>query len=79
MAPNNNRITNINNNGRFTPPTLEEVRDYCHERKNGIDPQKFIDHYEANGWIRGKTKIKDWKACVRTWEKTTERYGDDAL
>ena len=54
---------------RFTPPTIQEVADYCKERKNGVNPQTFLDHYEANGWVRGKTKIKDWKACVRTWEK----------
>ena len=52
----------------FTPPQLHEVSQYCIERKNGIDAQKFIDHYSANGWMRGKNKIKDWKACVRTWE-----------
>ena len=58
----------------FRPPTLEEVAAYCRERKNGIDPQEFIDHYSANGWMRGKTKISDWKACVRTWEgKRKER------
>ena len=51
------------------PPSVDEVRAYCEERKNNIDPQRFIDHYEANGWMRGKTKIKDWKACVRTWER----------
>lgn len=55
--------------GRFTPPTVKEVSEYCRERKNGIDAQDFIDHYEANGWMRGKNKIKDWKACIRTWEK----------
>lgn len=54
---------------RFIPPTLSEITAYCQERQNGIDPQKFIDHYTANGWMRGKTKVKDWKACVRTWEK----------
>lgn len=53
---------------RFIPPTLEEVKAYCEERKNDIDPQQFLDHYEANGWMRGKNKIRDWKACVRTWE-----------
>jgi hypothetical protein len=55
--------------GRFAPPTYEEVKSYCEERGNSIDPQRFIDHYEANGWMRGKTKIKNWRACVRTWEK----------
>lgn len=53
----------------FVPPTLEEVRQYCLERGNGINPEQFIDHYQANGWMRGKNKIKDWRACVRTWEK----------
>ena len=54
---------------RFTPPTVEEVAAYCRERNNGIDPQKFVDHYKTNDWKRGNTKIKDWQACVRTWEK----------
>lgn len=53
---------------RFTPPTLEEVISYCRERGNAVQANKFIDHYEASGWMRGKNKIKDWKACVRTWE-----------
>ena len=55
---------------RFAPPSLQEVTDYCQERNNLVVPQEFIDHYQANGWVRGKTKIKDWKACVRTWEKS---------
>lgn len=58
-----------NTKGRFTPPSVNEVAEYCRERKNGINPQEFVDHYETNGWMRGKNKIKDWKACVRTWEK----------
>ena len=56
--------------GGFDPPTVEQVRDYCRERKNDIDAQAFVDHYTANGWMRGKNKIKDWRACVRTWEQT---------
>jgi hypothetical protein len=59
---------------RFIPPTLDEVKAYCQERKNSVDPERFIDHYTANGWVRGKTKIKDWKACVRTWEKGNKSY-----
>ena len=53
---------------RFTPPVLEEVISYCRERKNNVEANNFLNHYEANGWMRGKNKIKDWKACVRTWE-----------
>lgn len=55
---------------RFTPPTIEQVRAYCLERGNAVDPQRFVDYYSANGWIQGKGKaIKDWKAAVRLWEQ----------
>jgi hypothetical protein len=68
---------------RFTPPSLQDVTDYCKERGNAVSPSAFLDHYEANGWMRGKTKIKDWKACVRTWEKSAstshERTQDMAV
>jgi len=53
----------------FKPPSVEEVRAYCNERKNCIDPDRFVDFYAAKGWMIGKNKIKDWKACIRTWEK----------
>lgn len=54
----------------FVKPTLEEVKAYCDERKNGIDPQAFLDSNEAKGWVIGKNKTpaKDWKAMIRTWE-----------
>jgi hypothetical protein len=55
-------------NNRFTPPTLDEVSYYCDERKNDVNPLKFINFYESKGWLIGKNKMKDWKAAVRTWE-----------
>ena len=57
---------------RFRAPSLEEVAEYCRERNNGIDPQHFLDFYESRGWMYGKTRIKDWKKCVNTWEKREE-------
>lgn len=64
----------INNSGtsprkNFIPPTLEEVQAYCKERNNNVDAQKWHDFYQSKGWYVGKNKMKDWKACVRTWEK----------
>lgn len=56
---------------RFKPPTVEEVRAYCIERKNNIDANRFVDFYTANGWMVGKNKMKDWKAAVRTWERNS--------
>ena len=53
----------------FKPPTLQEVEEYCKERNNNVNPQRFIDFYTSKGWMVGKNKMKDWKACVRTWEQ----------
>lgn len=58
---------------RFVPPTVEQVREYCDERGNDVDPQHFVDYYTARGWKLGKNSVKDWKACVRTWERNS--YG----
>ncbi len=56
---------------RFVKPTIEEVADYCNERNNDVDAEKFYDYYSSNGWKVGKNAMKDWKASVRTWEKNT--------
>ena len=54
---------------RFTPPTVEEVRAYCQERGNHVDPERFVDFYSSKGWMVGKNHMKDWRAAVRTWER----------
>ena len=55
---------------RFTPPTVDEVAEYCKELNYKIDPQYFIDYYVARGWeLKPGQKVKDWKACIRTWKK----------
>ena len=61
------------NTKHFTPPTVEEVKQYCYERHNSVDPQVFVDFYESKGWMVGKNKMKDWKACIRTWERDNTR------
>lgn len=58
---------------RFTPPTLEEVKAYCLERGNNVDAERFIDYYTSNGWKVGKNSMKDWKAAVRTWERSDSK------
>ena len=78
----NNINNNINNNisaKRFVKPTVEEVQAYCKERNNNVDADKFITHYQSNGWKVGKTPMKDWKAAVRTWEKNDYGYHNKAV
>jgi hypothetical protein len=55
---------------KFVKPTVVEISAYCKERGNQVDSQKFWDFYESKGWKVGKNPMKDWKACVRTWEKS---------
>lgn len=69
MINNENNENNEKQKKVFKPPTLEEVRDYCCERMNTVDPEAFIDFYASKGWMIGKDKMKDWKAAVRTWER----------
>lgn len=68
----NNRAKKSNN---FIPPTVEEVQDYCQERKNNVDAQTFVNFYESKGWMVGKNKMKNWKAAVVTWERNQKDSG----
>jgi hypothetical protein len=72
-----NNITDKEKTKRFIPPSLNEVIEYCQERKNLVDPSKFIDHYTSNGWMVGKNKMKDWKASIRTWEKNSTNFNQN--
>ena len=63
----------------FTPPTLEDVQAYCQERGNNVDAERFIDFYTSKGWMVGKNPMKDWKACVRTWEKSSKKVGANGV
>lgn len=53
----------------FVPPTVEQVRAYCQERRNNVDAEHFVSFYDSKGWKVGKDKMKDWQAAVRTWER----------
>jgi hypothetical protein len=72
QATNKQLTTNKNDNNEkniFIKPSLQEVLQYCIERNNKIDAYQFINFYDSKGWMVGRNKMKDWKACVRTWEK----------
>lgn len=65
----NARTCETNRNDDFTPPTVEEVRAYCKERKNGIKAERFVSYYECRLWMLGNgVPVTDWKAAVRAWE-----------
>jgi len=64
---------------RFCKPTIEEVKTYCLERKNGIDAEQFWNFYESKGWKVGKTPMKDWQAAVRTWERGRFSYKNNLI
>ena len=65
----------VSDRKRFTAPTIEDVKAYCKERGNRVDPERFIDYYTSNGWKVGKNPMKDWKAAVRTWERSEPKQG----
>ena len=58
---------------RFSPPSVEEVREYISEKGYNINPENFVDFYQSKGWKIGQTKMKDWKASVRTWARREKK------
>ena len=64
-------------NTSFKPPTLSEVNDYCIERKNSVNPNKFFNYYESNGWKVGRNKMKAWRSAVHTWESNSNDTNSD--
>jgi DNA-binding transcriptional MerR regulator len=72
LTTNKNEKNVKNERSIFIEPTYNEILEYCSERKNGVDVNKFLNFYSAKGWMVGKNKMIDWKACVRTWEKPIE-------
>ena len=81
---NNKQITTTNNEKNeknekklFIRPSLQEVEQYCIERNNNINAQYFLAYYDAKGWMIGKNKVKDWKACIRTWELRNKKENTD--
>lgn len=64
---------------RFVPPTLNEVQDYILKSGYSVDADRFVDFYEAKGWMIGKNKMKDWKAAVRTWQREQKKLKPDEI
>ena len=65
---------------RFSPPTIEEIRNYINEKGYSFEAENFFDFYESKGWFVGKNKMKDWKAAVRNWARgEKERQGKQML
>ena len=54
---------------RFSPPSVQEIEDYCREKGFLLDAERFVDYYASIGWRVGKNPMKDWRAAVRTWVK----------
>lgn len=69
----NTTIVNINTTYSNKKPSVQEIKDYCLERNNGIDAEQFFDFYESKNWFVGKNKMKNWQAAVRTWEKRKQQ------
>ncbi len=61
------------------PPTLQMVEEYCLAENLPINPQKFMDYYDSNGWKVGNSKMKNWQATVRNWARREEGNSKPAV
>jgi len=50
--------------------TLDECVCYAVSRQlPAADGEWFFDRMETVGWQLGKVKVKDWQACIRSWQR----------
>ncbi len=73
-APENTKkLPNVTGSGPeapMVPPTLQMVADYCrHAGLDHVQPEAFVDYYEARGWMMGERPMRCWQAAVNMWEK----------
>ena len=77
VNPNVNENLNLESKSKsklFIKPTIDEIKNYCIERKNNVNAESFSNYYEARGWKLKGIQMKDWKACVRTWEQNNNNF-----
>ena len=73
LTDSNINLTDSNTKTVFVKPLIFDIKKYCLERKNNVDCETFYDFYESKNWFIGKNKMKNWKACIRTWEKRNNK------
>ena len=69
-----NHNDNATNKKGFVKPTIEQVNNYMKEIEYKGDAEYFINHYQSNGWVVGRSKMKDWKSAVRNWKKNDKNF-----
>lgn len=66
---------------RFRAPSPAEVDEYARIYaaskdldldSTDFDPERFVDFYAQKGWMVGRTRMKDWKASVRNWVRSSK-------
>lgn len=68
----NHTLPNLNKDivrTKFKKPTASDVSEYATSIGFALNGQHFVDYYESKGWVVGRSPMKDWKACVRTWKR----------
>ena len=75
-----NNVNNENNvigpdkkQRKFTPPTPDEVDEYCKEKNYPLIGNDFCNFYESKGWMVGKNKMVSWRSAVGGWVSRTEK------
>jgi hypothetical protein len=85
---NDNENVNVNakvSRSHFRAPTYEEVFEFM-KSKNALagnvwadakvitEAKAFFNHYESNGWMVGKNKMKNWEAAIRNWMNNNSKF-----
>lgn len=70
----------ISGQNKFVAPSIQEIQDFIASKNLNVDAKTFFYHYESNGWMVGKNKMKSWTATVQKWnsdKKTSFQQNTD--
>jgi hypothetical protein len=52
---------------RFTPPTIEEAREYFLHLKAFDEAEAFYHYHNSKGWKVSGRPMVNWKSAISTW------------
>lgn len=53
---------------RFSPPTIDEIKDYCCEKNYPVKvAEPFFNYYDSKNWMVGKNKMSNWHSALAGW------------
>lgn len=62
----------------LSKPSLKDIDNYAKARQSAVDPKRFFDYYNNQGWTIKGEPISNWRAVFQSWEKKEKKKTAEA-